>query len=904
MTDGSIRIKVKIDNDVAEKDLASLNKSIDRTAQNIEKAMSKLSDNPTAGLSKSGDVLSQIDQQAATATSTIAEMRAKLAEVGNQTVQSEQLESVYNEIAKADKKMEELIARQNKMDAMGVKDTSKQYKSLQYEIDATAEKLDKLRAREEDLISRGVGNVRIGDTQEFADKVAQVDALEAKQQSLNEKTDEYRAKVKAVGDAKNAGFKGFDGLIDKLGNSFSGLTKKVIKYGAALLGARGAMGILRKAVNSYMQANTETKEAVTSAWATIGEMLGPIIEWLVGILTTAISWINMFVYALTGINFAARANAKALNKQAAATNNAAKAQRQLAGFDEQNRLGDNVSESGGGAGGAGGFQMDDTIKDGIEEQIAKISAIVGAASLALGAILTFTGVNIPLGIALMAIGALEIAAAHKIAWDSMNEDVRRSVSQIEQIVAGAALGIGAILAFTGINVPLGIALMAVGAAALVASIALDWDKTSNKVEKVINTIMTVLGGAMLVIGVLLVFTTASVALGLGLIVAGAATLAGAIAPNWDGISAKTAKTLETISAIAGAALLVLGIILLFTGAGIPLGLGMIVAGGASLASAIVPNWDSITEKVGTAIDNAKKNLKEKWDNFIGIFKFDGGGDSGFSDIAEDIKSAFGNLPDLLNFDGSGWDDLKSNFREKFKGLKDTAVAFLDGSDSDYSIANHFKNLPSKLKLSGFTDFKTGFKEKFKGLKESALKYIDDNDSTYSIRTHFKNLPSKLSLSGWDTIKKKLKSKFKDMGSSVASAISGAFKSILNSVISKAESKINSAISVINKAISIINKIPGVSVSKISTVSFPRLAKGGIVNNPGRGVPAIVGEAGAEAVLPLERNTGWMDILADKISAKGGAGTVVIPIYLSGKKIAEEVIDLNRKREFALNGGIA
>lgn len=143
-----------------------------------------------------------------------------------------------------------------------------------------------------------------------------------------------------------------------------------------------------------------------------------------------------------------------------------------------------------------------------------------------------------------------------------------------------------------------------------------------------------------------------------------------------------------------------------------------------------------------------------------------------------------------------------------------------------------------------------------------------------------------------------------MGTAVANGIAGAFKSILNSIISKAESKINSAINLINKAIGIINKIPGVNISKIGTVSFPRLAKGGIVNNPGRGVPAIVGEAGAEAVLPLERNTGWMDILADKISAKGSAGTVVIPIYLSGKKIAEEVIDLNRKREFAMNGGIA
>ena len=84
------------------------------------------------------------------------------------------------------------------------------------------------------------------------------------------------------------------------------------------------------------------------------------------------------------------------------------------------------------------------------------------------------------------------------------------------------------------------------------------------------------------------------------------------------------------------------------------------------------------------------------------------------------------------------------------------------------------------------------------------------------------------------------------------------------------------------------------------LSIPKLAKGGIVNNPGRGVLATVGEAGAEAVLPLENNTEWMDILADKINAVGQK--IVVPIYLNGRKIAEEVIDLTQKRNFATNGG--
>ena len=85
-------------------------------------------------------------------------------------------------------------------------------------------------------------------------------------------------------------------------------------------------------------------------------------------------------------------------------------------------------------------------------------------------------------------------------------------------------------------------------------------------------------------------------------------------------------------------------------------------------------------------------------------------------------------------------------------------------------------------------------------------------------------------------------------------------------------------------------------SDFSGNPLPKLAVGGIVNRPGRGVPAIIGEAGAEAVLPLENNTEWMDVLAEKIG-----GNVTIPIYMDGKKIATYVVDIQKKRAFAMNG---
>lgn len=78
--------------------------------------------------------------------------------------------------------------------------------------------------------------------------------------------------------------------------------------------------------------------------------------------------------------------------------------------------------------------------------------------------------------------------------------------------------------------------------------------------------------------------------------------------------------------------------------------------------------------------------------------------------------------------------------------------------------------------------------------------------------------------------------------------------------------------------------------------IPRLATGGIVT---RSTIANIGEAGREAVLPLENNTGWMDILAQKIN---GSGPTKIVLNIDGKQFATTTVkslnDLARA-----NGGL-
>lgn len=118
---------------------------------------------------------------------------------------------------------------------------------------------------------------------------------------------------------------------------------------------------------------------------------------------------------------------------------------------------------------------------------------------------------------------------------------------------------------------------------------------------------------------------------------------------------------------------------------------------------------------------------------------------------------------------------------------------------------------------------------------------------------------------WDRIK----DTFINLGTELGDAIGGTVKSAINGVIDGIESTINSGVDLINGAIDLINNIPGISIGYMGGLNLPRLAKGGIVNNP---ILAQIGEQGKEAVVPLENNLGWIKNLANQLAIKINQGT--------------------------------
>lgn len=221
-----------------------------------------------------------------------------------------------------------------------------------------------------------------------------------------------------------------------------------------------------------------------------------------------------------------------------------------------------------------------------------------------------------------------------------------------------------------------------------------------------------------------------------------------------------------------------------------------------------------------------------WNNCEGFRKF-------WQNLWKIIKSTAKSVADWI---GGAFSKAWSAVKNAWSGTK----KFF--SDIWNSIKNTFKNIGSW--------FSDRFKQAYNGVKNAFS----------GVKKFFSGI--------WDSIV----GSFKSVGTKVANAIGGAFKSAINAVIGTVERSINLIPNAINGAIHLINKLPGVEISKMPTISLPRLAKGTVVD---KATTAIIGEAGMEAVVPLERNTQGLKKMSGMVAEelkKSGLGGVTVNYY--------------------------
>ncbi len=316
------------------------------------------------------------------------------------------------------------------------------------------------------------------------------------------------------------------------------IAKKVFVFTmitAALRSVKAYMGEALEANEGFQNSLASLKGTLRTAFQPILSFVIPILQALINVLNVAMSYIAKFTSWLFGTTVEASSKAaKALNDQTKATKSAGaaaeKAKKQMSGLDEMNTWQENK-----GSGGAGDAEISSVNFDGIKDAMGEIEVFVSGALLAIGAILAFTGVSVPLGIALMAIGAAGIASAISLDWNTMPDGIKSALTAVLTVLGGAALVIGAILTFSGANLPLGIGLMLAGAAGLGSAVALNWNSIKEALQGSVGKIMAIVSGALLVLGLIFVLTGVGIPLGIGMMLAGAAGLATATAVNWNAL---------------------------------------------------------------------------------------------------------------------------------------------------------------------------------------------------------------------------------------------------------------------------------------------------------------------------------------------------------------------------------
>ena len=677
MNDGSIRVGTKLDTSGIETDLKRMNQQLEKTSLNTQRAVNKV---------LNGKEMRGLDKQINNANNSLSKTKAKLQEIESELakIQAQTDKDLAN--AFTDEQARYVL----EMEAVQTKELRQQQELLNKEVKKYKGELESANASKRKLVDVAKTKLQMGIFKDGA-------------KNINTFTDSVNRGI-----------------------------KKLLRMGIAVYGIRTAYTILSRAATTYINNNEGVKNSIQGVWNALGQLLGPVIEWVSGLLLKLIGYLDVFIQALTGVSIIAKANANALKKQTSAQEGLNKAQREQAGFDEQNVLSDNSSSSSSDTGGLSSF-------GGID----------------------MSGVELD---------------------PDMVERVRK-FGEICKDVFG-------------------------------------WIKDNWKI----------------------------------IVIAIAGITAGIVAFN---IAAAICNLL--MLPISGTVLLIVGAIALL--------IAIIVA--------VILYWDELGVIAGKVVDW----IKEKWKQFCDWFK----------EVWDDIKQWFA---DLWN----GFKNLIKNFINWFKENWDTLILLLmnpvsglfkfmyDNFDWFRGFVDGVTNKVKTFFSNMWTSIKDGFKlgvEYIKNIFGTVASWINDK-VVQPIKGFFGGL--------WESLK-------------------GGPKSFANFVIDKIEWMINKIISGLNSMIKQLNKlsfdvpdwVPGLggkkfgfNINQMSQVSLPRLAKGGIVNNPGKGVPLIAGEMGKEVVLPLENNTEWMEELADKIG-----GNITIPIYLpNGKKMAEYVIDVANKKSFA------
>ena len=516
--------------------LKSLGGTTKETGNQLEQAFSK-------GNAKAAKLITDLQKANAEVkkqTDVVADLKARLDELqtGKATVKTPEITSLTKEL----------------------KDTEKA-------ADKVAQQMDKIGAEAERIRQSSItinGTTAVSDPQKYAELTSELDRLGNEYQSLSDKANETRTKLQeATGKATQAEISKTNTKLQETSAKLDSAKAKATKAGEALKKgtSSGTLGIekfnkrvaglakrvfifsvitkaLRALRNLFVQSakgSDQFKGAVASLQQNLWAIYSVLYQYVMPIIIKATQLINRLAQNIMTLlskilgksTAQLLANGNALKKQTQGlekTGKAAKkAKGQLAAFDEVNQISKDTGEEDT-AGATGGLSFDaGAISQNVQNVLDAILLVAGGAMFVIGLLLTCTG-HFGIGIGLMLAGIAVLSAQIvSIDWNNLPKNIRNTITEIAVIAGGALLALGIILTCIHVS-PLSIGLIVAGAASLAGAVALNWDSLKNKIKTVISAIMAIAGGALVVLGLICCMTGGGLPIGVALIIAGMKTI--------------------------------------------------------------------------------------------------------------------------------------------------------------------------------------------------------------------------------------------------------------------------------------------------------------------------------------------------------------------------------------------
>ena len=995
--DGSVIITTSIDTSNITTGIADVEKEIGRLSSGFEGLKNQI------GKSMDADFASAFTSDVEKVENQISDLQDKLKSIGNTTFKTDQYQSIENTYDQMIAKADELRAKLNLLNRQGVSPDTQRYKSVKAEYDATVVSVDNLRAALDRLESSGEAYVPGVDTSQYAQAGAEIDRLSQKMEDLKQKSSEIGGKFKGIGTmiatamqsplqavgrvlgatvqkigqigskalqagkafaqwsinhivsglkSAASGLKNMVTGANSMGGKFSSLASEAKSFAVGLLGARSIFTVLQNAVNAYMQQNQQLSATLSNVWANLGSLLGPIIERLINLLSTAVSYVTQF-FSLLGIT-SKKVSSAIGGAGSAAAAETKKLKKQLASFDELNVLQDNSSGGGGGGGGgAGGIGADGAAEVKLPdwaklmaEQLKNGEWAAAATTLtdqlnAMVASVDWAGIGDKIGYYLN--GALTFLATAILGfdWFALGSDIATSLNHIIDnvnwgnlgVVLGAKFiilieGLGGLfstLNWAGLGKALSDAFMGLWN-------AIDWTQAAKTVSDGVKGVFDAIGAAADnmdwgkigrdITGAFQNIDWAgaaqSISSGVIKVISGVSEMLQSI--NWQQIGNDIATFIGTIDWTGLTVSLSSGIGAALGGLTVSLssGIGAALGGFAALLWGFIEGaWNSVVEwwkataykdgefTIEGLLNGILNGIKNIWSWIVSNI---------FEPFINGFKAAFGiHSPSTVMEEQGNYiiEGLLQGITNAWKGITEFIGNSLTSIKNTISTAwSNVKSTASQkwseirsAVTSTWESLKSGAADKFNALKTNVLNAWNSIKNSPAWQT----ISSTLSTT-WTNMKNKATTTFNGMKTSIVNIFNGlknAIKSPVNAIIGFINGMISGIVSGINSAISVLNRlhisiprwVPGIggrslgfNIPHVSAPQIPYLAKGAVIP-PNAPFMAMLGDQrhGTNVEAPLETIQEAVALVMDGMTGGMMAGFEAVIAIL--REILEAVMGI-------------